>query len=136
MKLTLLAVLIAFSLSALSHDGPHGPEVKIPPNGGKLIETSNLSFEFIKDESGIRVFAYTHESLMADRKPLPPSEVMIVEKTSKLTNSKKKNVDFKLIPDGDHFKLTYTGTGSFFDLTLVANYKGKDEKPVKWRFEP
>lgn len=133
----LLALTLIFSPQGVfAHEGAHGPEVKMAPNGGKLEQSTNLSFELLKDESGVKVFAYTHESLESDKKPLSPSEIAFVSKKSSLTNSKKKNVEFKLEPEGDHFKLTFNGGSSYFDFKLVANYQGKEQKAVKWRFEP
>ena len=133
---TLAFVLGSHSCVVFAHEGPHGPTTKMAPNGGKLQQSTNLSFELLKDEAGVKVFAYTHESLESDKKPLSPSEVIVVVKKSSLTNSKKKNVDFRLEPEEDHFKLTFNGGGSYYDFKLVANYKGKEEKAVKWRFEP
>jgi len=136
MKKLLCVFAMAVTATAFAHEGPHGPEMKMGPNAGKLIASSNLTFEFLKDETGIKVYAYTHESLAGEKKPLSPSEVTIVTKKTTLTDSKKKNVEFKLEPENDHFKLTYKGTSSYFVLNLVASFKAKEEKPVKWQFEP
>ncbi len=122
---------------AFAHEGAHGPAIKAAPNGGKLVQSSNLAFELLKDDLGVKIYVYTHESLESvDKKPVSPSEITVVTKKSTLTNSKKKNVDFKLMPEGDHFKLGYKDSASYYDLKLVVSYEGKEETPEKLRFEP
>lgn len=136
MKHLFTFALVLISLGAFAHEGPHGPEMKMGPNGGKLENSTDLSFELLKDEAGVKIYSYTHESLATNKKPLSPLEVMLEAKKSLLTNPKKKNVDFKLEPEADYFKVSFKEGGSYYDLKLVVSYKGKEQKPVKWRFEP
>jgi hypothetical protein len=136
MKLVLSLVMVFAFQTAIAHDGPHGPELKMAPNGGKLENSTDLSFELLKDESGVKIYSYTHESLQSDKKPLSPTDIKLETKKSSLTNSKKKPVEFKLEPEADYFKVSFKEGGSYYDLKLVVSYKNKEQKPVKWRFEP
>ncbi len=134
----LLAALVAAPLFSQAHEGAHGPEQKMAPQGGKLEETSNLFLELLKNEEGVKVFAYTHASMAAEKKPLLASEVKVIEKKTTLVDRNKKPVSFKLEPQGDHFKLDIKGLkpSNRYELNLVVSYQGKEEKPVKWQIEP
>jgi len=130
MKKFMMMTLFLFSMSAIAHEGAHGPEQKVAPHGGVLRDSASLMFELVKSGESIKIYPLTH-----DGKAIEAKLVEVDTKKTSLTNAKKKTVSYTLIPEGDALVLKFEKGSSYrYALSLIARYEGKENK-ANWQIE-
>ena len=130
MKTLVLFAILVLSFNVFGHEG-HGPEQKMAPHGGVLRDGDALMAELVQDESGVKIYLYTHEL-----KPVLPVDVKMDSKLIQLTDAKKKSVNLEVVGDKEAVLLKFDKTTSYrFNLTVTVSYAGKQDK-FSWPFEP
>ncbi|HPI39418.1 MAG TPA: hypothetical protein PLJ21_01355 [Pseudobdellovibrionaceae bacterium] len=130
MKDIFLSAILVFGLSAIAHEGPHGPEQKVAPHGGVLRDGTSLMFELVKTGENVKIYPLTH-----DGKPIDSKVIEVDLKKTQLADSRKKPIQHSLIAEGDSFVLKFEKGSSYrYSLSLVARYEGKENK-ANWQIE-
>jgi len=130
MKQLIIALVFGLSVTALGHEGAHGPDQKVAPHGGVLRDSTSLMFELVKDGGAIKVYPLTHNG-----KPIDAKAIEIDLKKSSLTDAKKKPVPYTLVPDGISLLVKFEkGSSHRYALNLVASFEGKENK-ASWQIE-
>ena len=130
MKALVLSAILVISFNVFGHKG-HGPEQKMAPHGGVLRDGDALMAELVQDESGVKIYLYTHEL-----KPVLPVDVKMDSKLIQLTDAKKKSVNLEVVGGKEAVLLKFDKTTSYrFNLTVTVSYAGKQDK-FSWPFEP
>jgi|JI10StandDraft_1071094.scaffolds.fasta_scaffold359676_2 hypothetical protein len=130
MKTLVLSAILILSFNVFGHEG-HGPEQKMAPHGGVLRDGDALMAELVQDESGVKIYLFTHEL-----KPVLPADVKMDSKLIQLTDAKKKSVNLEVAGDKEAVLLKFDKTTSYrFNLTVTVSYAGKQDK-FSWPFEP
>ena len=130
MKRIVASGILFFAVSAMSHEGAHGPEQKVAPHGGVLRDGASLMLELVKEGGVIKVYPITHDGQAIDAK-----SVEVDTQKSSLTDAKKKSVAYNLVPEGNVLSLKFEKGSSYrYAFNLVAKFKGKENK-AHWQIE-
>lgn len=131
MKSMILSALLIFSFNSYAHEGAHGPEQKMAPHGGILLDGEALMGELVQDSSGIKIYLLSHES-----KSISLKDVKLDAKAVQLTDAKKKAVRFEVVTGEDSVLIKFDKSKSYrYNLILPVSYNNTQEK-LNWKFEP
>lgn len=123
MLMNFLFLTISFNL--YGHAGhEHGPEVKLPPNGGVIEESKNYHVELVHQGKQIMIYFYDIEM-----SPIEKADTLFVKAYTKLPRKERKELEFKAM--GNHMHAQFDPQGAHrFDVYVEVKDEGKSE--LKW----
>lgn len=130
MRKLIVTFIFLFGPASFAHEGAHGPEQTVAPHGGILREGASLTFELVKRSSEIKFYPLTH-----DGKPIDLKSVQVDLKKTSLKDARKKPVEFKFIPSGDAFVLSFkSGSSHRYSFELISRFEEHENKTA-WQIE-
>lgn len=95
--IVMMGFLIMSSNLSIAHEGHDEPKSMPTPRGGITRGNENYFFEYVYKPGGGFVYLYTHDA--------KPAQVSGVEAKATYEIPRKKNVEAKVIPQGNSWKI-------------------------------